>query len=58
VLSGPDGAAGWLPYGGVVVLDDGDHLTLPSPPLAADDQGRRGSRAKTRSATPVSVSRP
>ena len=25
VLSGPDGAASWLPHGGVVVLDDGSH---------------------------------
>jgi FAD:protein FMN transferase len=28
VLSGPDGAAGWLPHGGVVILDDGDHLSF------------------------------
>jgi FAD:protein FMN transferase len=28
VLCGPDGAAGWLPHGGVVVLDDGNHLTI------------------------------
>jgi thiamine biosynthesis lipoprotein len=28
VLSGPDGANGWLPHGGVVVLDDGNHLTF------------------------------
>jgi thiamine biosynthesis lipoprotein len=25
VLSGPTGAAGWLPHGGVMVLDDGSH---------------------------------
>jgi FAD:protein FMN transferase len=28
VLSGPDGAGAWLPHGGVVVLDDGGHLTF------------------------------
>jgi FAD:protein FMN transferase len=28
VLSGPDGAADWLPHGGVVVLDDGNHQTF------------------------------
>jgi FAD:protein FMN transferase len=28
VLSGPDGAADWLPHGGVIVLDDGNHLTI------------------------------
>jgi thiamine biosynthesis lipoprotein len=28
VLSGPDGATGWLAYGGVVVLDDGTHEVL------------------------------
>jgi FAD:protein FMN transferase len=25
LLSGPDAAAGWLPHGGVLVFDDGDH---------------------------------
>jgi thiamine biosynthesis lipoprotein len=28
VLSGPDRAADWLEHGGVVVLDDGTHLTI------------------------------
>jgi thiamine biosynthesis lipoprotein len=28
VLSGPDGAARWLPHGGVVVLDDGRALII------------------------------
>jgi FAD:protein FMN transferase len=28
VLSGPYGAADWLPHGGVVVLDDGNHQTF------------------------------
>jgi FAD:protein FMN transferase len=28
LLSGPAHAAGWLPHGGVVVLDDGNHLTI------------------------------
>jgi thiamine biosynthesis lipoprotein len=28
VLSGPEGARGWLPHGGVVVLDDGRHEVL------------------------------
>jgi thiamine biosynthesis lipoprotein len=28
VLSGPDAAATWLPYGGVVVLDDGSHAVV------------------------------
>jgi thiamine biosynthesis lipoprotein len=32
VLSGPAGAARWLPDGGVVVLDDGRHLVVPATP--------------------------
>jgi thiamine biosynthesis lipoprotein len=28
VLSGPEGARGWLPHGGVVVLDDGELIVL------------------------------
>jgi thiamine biosynthesis lipoprotein len=28
LLSGPDGAAAWLPYGGVVVHDDGSHTVV------------------------------
>ncbi len=28
LLSGPDDAAGWLPHGGVVVLDDGSHRVV------------------------------
>lgn len=28
LLSGPDGAAGWLPHGGVVVLDDLSHAVI------------------------------
>ncbi len=28
VLSGPDDAAGWLPHGGVIVLDDGRHIAV------------------------------
>jgi FAD:protein FMN transferase len=28
LLSGPRGAAGWLPHGGVIVLDDGSHRVL------------------------------
>jgi thiamine biosynthesis lipoprotein len=37
VLSGPDGAGGWLPHGGVVVLDDGtprvlEPVSAPSKP--------------------------
>jgi FAD:protein FMN transferase len=28
LLSGPEGAARWLPHGGVVVLDDGSHRVL------------------------------
>jgi len=42
LLSGPDGAARWLPHGGVVVLDDGSYRVLqqtapgaPRPALAA-----------------------
>jgi FAD:protein FMN transferase len=31
LLSGPAGAAAWLPDGGVLVLDDGRHAVLPSP---------------------------
>jgi thiamine biosynthesis lipoprotein len=30
VLSGPDGALGWLPYGGAVVYDDGSHDVIPA----------------------------
>jgi len=29
LLSGPDGAAGWLPDGGVLVFDDAHHAVLP-----------------------------
>ena len=28
VLSGPEGAAGWLPHGGVLVLDDGSYAVV------------------------------
>ncbi|HEV3056330.1 MAG TPA: FAD:protein FMN transferase, partial [Solirubrobacteraceae bacterium] len=28
LLSGPAGAAQWLPHGGVVVLDDGSHVSV------------------------------
>jgi thiamine biosynthesis lipoprotein len=28
VLSGPDGAAAWLPDGGVIVLDSGEHVVI------------------------------
>ena len=28
VLSGPDGAAAWLPHGGVLVFDDGSHTVV------------------------------
>jgi FAD:protein FMN transferase len=31
VLSGPDGAPGWLPDGGVIVLDSGEHVVMTSP---------------------------
>ena len=31
LLSGPAGAAGWLPDGGVLVFDDGQHAVLPAP---------------------------
>jgi thiamine biosynthesis lipoprotein len=31
VLSGPLSAPGWLPYGGVIVLDDGSHRVLEPP---------------------------
>jgi thiamine biosynthesis lipoprotein len=34
VLSGPDGAAAWLPHGGLVVLDDGSHYTQGFPPCS------------------------
>lgn len=37
LLSGPGGAAGWLPFGGVVVRDDGGHCVVAggdSPPAA------------------------
>jgi thiamine biosynthesis lipoprotein len=29
LLSGPGGAVGWLPHGGVVVFDKGDHAVVP-----------------------------
>jgi len=32
VLSGPAGAAGRLPHGGVIVLDDGSHRVIEPPP--------------------------
>ena len=35
VLSGPDAAAGRLPYGGVVVRDDGGHEVVPAREAAA-----------------------
>jgi len=31
LLSGPDGAAAWLPDGGVIVFDGGDHEVVPGP---------------------------
>jgi FAD:protein FMN transferase len=31
LLSGPDGAAAWLPHGGVVVLEDGTHRVVDVP---------------------------
>jgi FAD:protein FMN transferase len=31
VLTGPDGAPGWLPHGGLIVLDDGSHTVIPPP---------------------------
>jgi thiamine biosynthesis lipoprotein len=37
VLSGPERAADWLPWGGVIVLDDGSHLLAePSREITAD----------------------
>jgi FAD:protein FMN transferase len=30
LLSGPEGAAAWMPHGGVIVLDDGSHRVLPA----------------------------
>jgi thiamine biosynthesis lipoprotein len=35
VLSGPDGGPGWLPWGGVLVLDDGSHLEVETPAAPA-----------------------
>jgi FAD:protein FMN transferase len=43
VLSGPDGAAAWLPHGGVVVLDDGTHHTQGFPPCPAESAARSSS---------------
>ena len=40
VLSGPDAAAAWLPYGGVVVRDDGGHEVVAAPAVAADQTRR------------------
>jgi thiamine biosynthesis lipoprotein len=34
LLSGPDGAAAWLPYGGVLVHDDGSHEVVGEPVAA------------------------
>ena len=35
LLSGPRGAAEWLPHGGVIVFDDGSHRVL-EPPRSLD----------------------
>jgi thiamine biosynthesis lipoprotein len=41
VLSGPGAAAGWLPHGGVVVVDDGSHFVVPdSQPALRFSSGR------------------
>jgi thiamine biosynthesis lipoprotein len=50
VLSGPDRAAGWLPYGGLVVHDDASHAVVGPRRIASDGNvnsawgGRLGSR--------------
>ncbi len=39
VLSGPEGAAAWLPHGGVLVFDDGSHAVIDEFGGAAQSQG-------------------
>jgi thiamine biosynthesis lipoprotein len=45
VLSGPDGAAGWLAHGGVVVLDDGTHF-VTEPQTTSLRGGERHDQAR------------
>lgn len=41
LLSGPDAAAGWLPHGGVIVLDDATAEVVPAGPGLAAPAGER-----------------
>ncbi len=41
LLAGPDGAARWLPHGGVVVRDDGSHTVLAPPSEPGSHPPRR-----------------
>jgi thiamine biosynthesis lipoprotein len=38
ILSGPGAARGWLPHGGVIVLDDGSHEVIQPPPAVTLSQ--------------------
>jgi len=38
ILSGPGGAARWLPDGGVVVLDDGSHRVIEQPAVVTVEE--------------------
>jgi thiamine biosynthesis lipoprotein len=40
VLGGPEGAVEWLPYGGLIVRDDGTHTLIEPPSPAALDRAR------------------
>jgi FAD:protein FMN transferase len=50
LLSGPDAAAGWLPHGGVLVLDDGRHVIL-------EEDADPDPRTTTAAARPGTVAR-
>jgi FAD:protein FMN transferase len=56
LLSGPERAAAWLPYGGVLVLDDGRHVILEEdadPAFGTTTAGARGGTV-ARCASPAS----
>jgi thiamine biosynthesis lipoprotein len=49
VLSGPEGARGWLAWGGVLVLDDGSHVVLEPPAERGPAAGlQAGTEARVR----------
>ncbi len=48
LLSGPGAAGGWLPDGGVIVLDDGSHLVFEPPRATTGGDQRAGAAAGAR----------